>query len=78
MQTLCNTELAARAMQVGKKSSTREVVDEALAEYIERRELGLRQARILELAGTIEYAPGEDPVSRRQREREQAKLRAAE
>lgn len=60
-----DTGLLQKAQDLGQHKTKRETVDAALAEYVGKRD----RLRILELAGTIDYLPGEDPVSRRQRER---------
>jgi hypothetical protein len=60
-----DSRLIEKAKRVGNKKTKREAVIEALEEYIGKRE----RVKILELAGTIDYWPGEDPVSRRRRER---------
>ena len=48
--------LLREAQLVGKKKTKKDVVNEALAEYVQRR----RQAEIIELFGTVEYDPEYD------------------
>ena len=48
--------LLAAALEAGGHRTKRETVNEALREYVERRE----QVKILELFGKIEYDPGYD------------------
>ena len=43
--------LLREAQRVGKKKTKKDVVNEALAEYIQRR----RQAEIFEVFGTVDY-----------------------
>jgi len=43
--------LLREAQRVGKKKTKKDVVNEALAEYIQRR----RQAEIIEVFGTVNY-----------------------
>lgn len=43
--------LLQEAQRVGKKKTKKDVVNEALTEYIQRR----KQAEIIELFGTVEY-----------------------
>jgi len=43
--------LLREAQRVGKKKTKKDVVNEALAEYIQRR----RQAEIIEVFGTVDY-----------------------
>lgn len=44
------------ALQIGGRRTKKETVTEALTEYIQRR----KQARIVDLFGTIEYDPAYD------------------
>ena len=46
--------LLAEAMKIGGRATKKETVTEALHEYIGRR----KQARIVDLFGTIDYDPG--------------------
>jgi Arc/MetJ family transcription regulator len=55
--------LLREAQQVGKKKTKKDVVNEALAEYIQRR----KQAEIIELFGTVEYDEGYDYKAARNR-----------
>jgi len=57
--------LLQEAQRVGGKKSKKEVVNEALTEYIQRR----RQAEIIELFGTVEYDEGYDYKTARSRSR---------
>ncbi len=61
--------LVNEAVKIGKHKSKREAVDSALREYIQSK----KRVGIFELFGTIEYEPGQDPMSRRKREREALK-----
>jgi Arc/MetJ family transcription regulator len=55
--------LLAKAQRVGGHRTKREAVNEALAEYVRRRE----QLKILKLAGTIDYHPDYDYKKQRKR-----------
>ena len=55
--------LLAKAQRVGQLRTKRETVNEALREYIERRE----QARIVEAFGTVDYDPDYDYKKQRKR-----------
>jgi len=68
-----NDKLLARAVKVGKHRTKREAVEAALTDYIRM----LRVEDLLKLEGTIEYLPGEDPMSRRQRERSRISRKAS-
>jgi Arc/MetJ family transcription regulator len=50
-------KLLIRAQKVGKKRTKKETVNEALMEYVQRRE----QKKILSLFGTIDYYDDYDP-----------------
>jgi Arc/MetJ family transcription regulator len=50
-------KLLKEAQKVGGHSTKKATVNEALQEYIQRR----KQARIIELFGTIDYDPDYDP-----------------
>lgn len=54
-------KLLEEARQVGKHATKKAVVNEALAEYIQRR----KQAEIVELFHTIDYAADYDYKARR-------------
>lgn len=56
-------QLLDEARRLGKHRTKRAVVNEALAEYIQRR----KQSEIEELFGTIDYAPDYDYKTQRQR-----------
>lgn len=49
--------LLLRAQKLGKKRTKKETVNEALTEYVQRRE----QKKILSLFGTIDYYEGYNP-----------------
>ena len=51
------------ALKIGGKSTKRETVTEALQEYIQRR----KQARVLDLFGTVDYKPAYDYKKQRRR-----------
>jgi len=51
-----DTRLLSRAQKVGGLRTKRETVNNALREYIQRRE----QLKIFQLAGTVDYDPGYD------------------
>lgn len=51
------------ALKVGGRATKKETVTEALQEYIARR----KQARIVELFGTVEYDPNYDYKRQRRR-----------
>jgi hypothetical protein len=55
--------LLAEAVRVGGRATKKETVSEALREYIERR----KQARVVELFGTIDYDPKHDYKRQRRR-----------
>jgi Arc/MetJ family transcription regulator len=56
-------ELLAEAQQVGGHRTKKDTVNEALREYIQRR----RQARIVDLFGTVELDPNYDYKKQRRR-----------
>ena len=56
-------KLLAKAVRVGGRRTKRETVNEALLEYVRRRE----QARILEVFGKVDYDPGYDYKAERRR-----------
>ncbi len=58
-----NPRLIEEARRIGKHSSKKDAVTEALKEYIRSR----RQMRILELAGQIDFDPGYDYKQERRR-----------
>lgn len=58
--------LLTEALRVSGRRTKREAVNEALAEYVARR----KQRRILELFGTLEWAPGYDYKRQRSRRRQ--------
>ncbi len=61
-----NPDLLERALKVGGRRTKRETVNEALAEYIQRRE----QLKILDLFGTVDPADmASDEELRAQRKR---------
>ena len=49
------------ALKIGGRPTKKETVTEALREYIDRR----KQARVVDLFGTVDYAPGHDYKRRR-------------
>jgi len=51
------------ALRIGGKATKKDTVTEALQEYIARR----RQARVLDLFGTIDYEPRHDYKKQRRR-----------
>jgi Arc/MetJ family transcription regulator len=55
--------LLAEAKRISGRRTKRETVNEALAEYIQRR----RQQEILALFGTIDFHPDYDPKQQRRR-----------
>ena len=55
--------LLEEAKRISGRRTKRETVNEALAEYIQRR----RQQEILELFGTIDFHPDYDPKAQRRR-----------
>jgi Arc/MetJ family transcription regulator len=55
--------LVTKAMRLGGARTKRDVVREALTEYVQRRE----QARITELFGAVAYDPGFHPKKHRRR-----------
>jgi hypothetical protein len=55
--------LLEEAKRISGRRTKRETVNEALAEFIQRR----RQQEILELFGTIDFHPGYDPKRQRRR-----------
>lgn len=57
-------DLLAKAQQVGKNKTKKDTVNQALREYIQRRE----QRKVLELFNTIVYEPGAVPGARRRRD----------
>ena len=56
-------KLIARAMKLGRHRTKRAVVEEALTEYVRRRE----QRRIVDLFGTVEFDPDYDYKKQRSR-----------
>ena len=58
-----DNKLLEEALKVGGKATKKETVTEALQEYIGRR----KQARIVELFGTIDYDPKYDYKKQRRR-----------
>lgn len=58
-----DNELLDEAVRVGGKATKKETVTEALQEYIGRR----KQARIVDLFGTIDYDPKYDYKTQRRR-----------
>ncbi|MFP4540732.1 MAG: type II toxin-antitoxin system VapB family antitoxin [Opitutales bacterium] len=50
-------ELLLRAQKLGKKRTKKDTVNEALTEYVQRRE----QKKILALFGTVDYYENYDP-----------------
>jgi Arc/MetJ family transcription regulator len=57
-------DLLAKAQQVGKNKTKKDTVNQALREYIQRRE----QRKVLELFNTILYEPDAVPGARRRRD----------
>jgi hypothetical protein len=55
--------LLEEAVKVGGKTTKKAAVTEALEEYIARR----KQARVIDLFGTIDYTPGYDHKAQRAR-----------
>jgi Arc/MetJ family transcription regulator len=51
-----DTHLLSKAQKIGGLRTKRETVNNALKEYIQRRE----QMKIFQLAGTVDYDPGYD------------------
>jgi len=58
-----NDELLERAKRIGGHRTKRETVDQALLEFIQRRE----QMKVLDLAGTIDFFKDYHPRKGRQR-----------
>jgi Arc/MetJ family transcription regulator len=56
-------KLLEEALRIGGKSTKKDTVTEALQEYIGRR----KQARVVELFGTIDYDPKHDYKRQRRR-----------
>ena len=56
-------DLLSEAQQVGGHRTKKDTVNEALREYIMRR----RQAKVVELFGTIDFDPGYDHKKQRRR-----------
>lgn len=56
-------DLLLEAQQMGGHRTKKETVNEALREYIERR----RQAKVVELFGTIDFDPSYDYKKQRKR-----------
>ncbi len=56
-------KLVEAAVSAGGHSTKRAAVTEALREYVQRR----RQAKILDLFGTVDFAPGYDHKKQRRR-----------
>jgi hypothetical protein len=59
-------KLLRQAQRLGKKKTKRETVNEALAEYVQRR----KQRSVIELFGTIDYDPDYDIKRERMRDTE--------
>ena len=55
--------LLEEALEIGGRGTKRETVTEALQEYIQRR----KQARVLDLFGTVDFAPKYDYKKQRRR-----------
>lgn len=55
--------LLEEALKIGGRPTKKETVTEALREYIDRR----KQARVVDLFGSVEYAPGHDYKRQRRR-----------
>ena len=51
-----NEELLRKAMKLGSMKTKKEAVNEALTEYVQRRE----QLKVLDLFGTVEFDPEYD------------------
>jgi len=51
-----NEELLSKVMKLGSIRTKKEAVNEALSEYVQRRE----QLKVLDLFGTVEYDPDFD------------------
>jgi len=58
-----DNDLLTEAFKIGGHKTKRATVNEALAEYIERR----KQLEILDLFGKIDYNPDYDPIKMRSR-----------
>jgi Arc/MetJ family transcription regulator len=56
-------KLLEEALRVGGRRTKKDTVNDALREYIQRR----RQAKIVDLFGTVEFAPGYDHKKQRRR-----------
>lgn len=56
-------ELLEEALRIGGRATKKDTVTEALQEYIDRR----KQARLVELFGTIDYDPAYDYKKQRRR-----------
>jgi hypothetical protein len=56
-------KLLEEALRIGGQRTKKDTVNEALREYIQRR----RQATIVKLFGTVEFAPGHDYKKQRRR-----------
>jgi len=57
-----NEELLTKAMSLGGMRTKKDAVNEALAEYVQRRE----QLKIIELFGTVEYGKSSDYKKQRE------------
>ena len=55
--------LLAEALRIGGRRSKRETVNEALAEYVQRR----RRRDFVKLFGTVDFRPGSDYKAARRR-----------
>ena len=60
-----DNRLIEEARQLGGHRTKKDVVTQALMEYIQRR----KQLEVLKLFGTIEWTEGWEPLAQRQRER---------
>jgi Arc/MetJ family transcription regulator len=56
-------KLLEEALRVGGQRTKKDTVNQALLEYIQRR----RQAKIVDLFGKLEFAPGYDDKKQRRR-----------
>ena len=65
-----DNRLIEEARQLGGHRTKKDVVTQALVEYIQRR----KQLEVLKLFGTIEWTEGWEPLEQRQRERAAASV----